>query len=525
MSNIRDDLVNAAIDRACVLVDYNVYDDIHKRYEFEKQTVLADKSITENEKSEAIKELTKMYDEERILHNEGIKRICENCNKECLAILFCEHCVRNYLKANFLNWTSGNDDIDDLIQECQMKIMGPHAIPEWISYNNLENIEYLTKGECSEIYTAIWIDGHFIEWDSNEKQLKRFGKHLVVLKKLKNVENASKSWFKEAKSHLIISNKYPEIVQCFGLTQDPSNGSYMLVMNKLDINLRNYLQQNNNQLTWKKRIQIATHIIYALEKIHSENAIHKNLHSAPEVIVGNEQTFKSDIYSIAMLMWEISSGHSPFSNYEHNYNLAMSIVNGIRPKIVPGTPFKYKNLIKQCWDADPSKRPNANTLLNEIYKLNLYYQNKSDDLLIQSEENNNLEINNASNLKDYTSTTSQIYQFENLPEPRNATKEELEAFYNKSFDFNIPDNVDDFGKSSNQKNRSRISGIFRVGSKKLFKVFKNNSKNGNQNDYKKETEQQKVENDETNFDDKDDIYNNPNLHPEEQKEFEIPDDV
>src|ERR1044072_3842925 len=61
--------------------------------------------------------------------------------------------------------------------------------------------------------------------------------------------------------------------------QDPSNGNYMLVMNKLDIDLRKYLQQNHNQLSWKERIQITADIISALEKIHSENAIHRDLHS------------------------------------------------------------------------------------------------------------------------------------------------------------------------------------------------------------------------------------------------------
>jgi hypothetical protein len=51
--------------------------------------------------------------------------------------------VRNYLKANFSNWTSGNDDIDNLIQKCQMKTLMPSNIIEWIPYN----IKYLTKGD------------------------------------------------------------------------------------------------------------------------------------------------------------------------------------------------------------------------------------------------------------------------------------------------------------------------------------------------------------------------------------------
>ena len=55
------------------------------------------------------------------------------------------------------------------------------------------------------------------------------------------------------------------IVNCYGLTKDLSNGNYMLVMNKMSMDLRNYLQQNHNQLTWKERIQITVNIIGAIE--------------------------------------------------------------------------------------------------------------------------------------------------------------------------------------------------------------------------------------------------------------------
>src|SRR5437763_115750 len=184
----------------------------------------------------------------------------------------------------------------------------------------------------------------------------------------------------------------------------------MLVMNKLDIDLRNYLKQNHNQLTWKARIQIVYEIIVAIYFIHGENAIHRDLHSgnilyshsrfdisdlgfcgpadksltsiygnlpyvAPEVISRKEYTFKSDIYSIAMLMWEISSGQPPFYNHKHDFDFAMSIINGMRPKVVPGTPLEYKSLMEQCWDADPLKRPNAYTLRVKINEINLHYQN------------------------------------------------------------------------------------------------------------------------------------------------------
>src|SRR4051794_11964528 len=190
----------------------------------------------------------------------------------------------------------------------------------------------------------------------------------------------------------------------------------MLVMNIMDIDLRKYLQQNHHQLTWKERIQIITEIIKNLYFIHEENAIHRDLHSgnllysqlnqrwfisdlgfcgpadkssksiygnlpyiAPEVIDEKVTTFASDIYSFGMLMWVISSEKPPFSDREHDYYLATNIINGIRPKIVSGTPLEYKNLMKQCWDADTSKRPDIDTLEDEIYKMHQYYQNISNE--------------------------------------------------------------------------------------------------------------------------------------------------
>ena len=88
MSTIRDEFVNAAISRAENLIDYNVHNDFHKQHEFQKQTVLADKSLTNDEKTVAIRFINKSHDRDKILFNEGTRRICENCNQECLATLY-----------------------------------------------------------------------------------------------------------------------------------------------------------------------------------------------------------------------------------------------------------------------------------------------------------------------------------------------------------------------------------------------------------------------------------------------------
>ena len=200
MNDIIKEKTHSAINRTFALTDYSIHNNLEKQYEFRKKTILADKSLTKDEKSCAMKILNRDFDYYKILNNKGTKRICENCQDECLATLYCEHCVRNYLKAKFSNWTSGNYDIDNLIQKCQLETLKPNMIMEWISYNHLQNIKYLTKGGCSEIYTADWVNGSYKEWDSKNQQLKRiveFGVQHVILKKLENVENANRSWFEE----------------------------------------------------------------------------------------------------------------------------------------------------------------------------------------------------------------------------------------------------------------------------------------------------------------------------------------
>ncbi|GBC08902.1 hypothetical protein RclHR1_08480005 [Rhizophagus clarus] len=427
---------------------------------------------------------------------------------------------------------------------------------EWIPHNKLDI--YLTKGGFAKIYTAIWIGGRYKVWNSKEQELERSGSDIkVILKRLENVENATRHWFEEAKTHLDISNKYAEIVRCFGLTQDPLNRDYMLVMKIMDIDLRKYLQQNHNQLTWKERISIIHNIIHNLNKIHEENIFHRDLHSgnilhsprkdnwrigdlgfcgpvdkplksiygnlpyiAPEVIYGKQTTKASDIYSIAMLMWEISSGQPPFFNHEHDYNLAMNIINGIRPKVVSGTPPEYKNLMGM-----------SNELFHPVIT-------------------NNIEMKESDFTDAYSKLfTSKVHQFENFPEPRMQPKVKVQEL--KDFTVNhmififLIIVVEDFVKSSNKKNNntSKISNIFKgnlyqnnnsnkqlliydfnlsVSSKKLSKIFKTSSRNGIQNNYIKEEKMQRQIT--KHHIDDDDICNNPNFHSVKQNELEISDE-
>src|SRR4051794_34337555 len=77
---------------------------------------------------------------------------CKKCNKICNSIHF---------QQNFKNWKSGNNDIDKFIQGTQLLAHNnAEKALEWIYYDRLCDIKYVTKDEFGEVYRANWIDGN-----------------------------------------------------------------------------------------------------------------------------------------------------------------------------------------------------------------------------------------------------------------------------------------------------------------------------------------------------------------------------
>src|SRR4051794_1484020 len=87
---------------------------------------------------------------------------CDNCGDEYIDICneWCKSCQINYFKKMFTNWASGNEEIDNLIQEKRLEINKPqNTVFEWILYNQFDSIKEISKGGFAIIYSAIWKDG------------------------------------------------------------------------------------------------------------------------------------------------------------------------------------------------------------------------------------------------------------------------------------------------------------------------------------------------------------------------------
>ncbi|CAI2176520.1 19673_t:CDS:2 [Funneliformis geosporum] len=209
---------------------------------------------------------------------------------------------------------------------------------------------------------------------------------------------------------------------------------YSLVLEYADGGtLYDYLNKHFKNLDWDEKYQFALQLASAVECIHDFDIVYHDLH-AKNILVyqknikladfglskkiaeessnaskifgmvpfvdqkGFEQNQnyklnkKSDVYSIGVLMWQISSGKEPFYIEGGNYDikLVLDIINGKRKEIIDGTPTEYSNIYQD----ERSIMQKVVSNIKEIISLEQY------DLIIIDEEENDVFI------KDECSETS-----------------------------------------------------------------------------------------------------------------------
>lgn len=356
-------------------------------------------TLSNTEKSENIKKAND------ILRNIIKEKQCRKCHQVCDNLNSCEFCIRNFLEAHFEKWTSENEELDEWIESCQKNIRRPDNIIEWIPYSNLQDIQYASEGGMYHKMKALWTEGRYVSWDFSRQELKRFGPHFVTIK---NVTMNNPTFpLQEIKAHLLLTSSLSPVIRIYGLTKD-GNNDYMIITENILYNLKYHLKEHISTLSWVHKYRILQNILESLGSIHSKKLIHGDLHSgivrfsisreiwligdlrfcrpidnppeesfgtmsyvAPEMLKkekAEKMTTSSDIYSFAMIMWEVSTGRQPFDDRPTKF-LSEEIVNGLRPEIMERTPKHYSDLMEKCWNSDPSKRPSLTEIQNEINKV------------------------------------------------------------------------------------------------------------------------------------------------------------
>ncbi|CAB5388884.1 unnamed protein product [Rhizophagus irregularis] len=151
---------------------------------------------------------------------------CKSCGNVCV-YNWCQSCQINNLKQNFTNWTSGNEQVDELIQEMQMKIKTSNdLIVEWILYNQFSDIKEISKNDSTILYSAIWKDGS-LNYDY-EKEYERTPNYEVTLKCLLGSHDVTNEFLNEVKSYFIKADE-KNVPKVYGISQNPDTKDYIIV--------------------------------------------------------------------------------------------------------------------------------------------------------------------------------------------------------------------------------------------------------------------------------------------------------
>ncbi|GET58636.1 kinase-like domain-containing protein [Rhizophagus irregularis DAOM 181602=DAOM 197198] len=263
----------------------------------------------------------------------------------------------------------------------------------YYEYSEFKNLESIGNGSHGNVVRANWKNaGNFFAL----KTFKYYDN--IMLKELVNEIKLQKR-----------VDYHENIIRFYGITKVETE-KYSLVLEYADNGtLKTYLNKHCNELNWIDKYQLAFQLANAVECLHDCNIIHRDLHgdnilvhqqkikltdfglskkiseasSNTSKILGvipfidpkklYEQGYKlnkkSDVYSIGVLMWQISSGRQPFSDYDYDVSLSLSIVNGKREKTIDNTPIEYSNLYTECWKDDPDERPNIQNVVSILYEI------------------------------------------------------------------------------------------------------------------------------------------------------------
>ncbi|RIB05077.1 kinase-like domain-containing protein [Gigaspora rosea] len=165
----------------------------------------------------------------------------------------------------------------------------------------------------------------------------------VIHKSNKEVEN----FIQELKYYCEIGYENPSFLECHGVSRDDITKDYILVLNYADEGSLRQNIETVSQIIWKDKLNILYCIASDLEAIHSQELIHRDLHSCnilqliytaltlliwdflhhqhqedeingvmpyvtPEVLQGNPYTQEADIYSFDIIMTELATGKRAF---------------------------------------------------------------------------------------------------------------------------------------------------------------------------------------------------------------------
>ncbi|CAN4124525.1 unnamed protein product [Withania somnifera] len=139
-----------------------------------------------------------------------------------------------------------------------------------------------------------------------------------------------------------------------------------------DLKPRNVLLVNSNA----DHLKVGDFGLSKLIRVQNSHDVYKMTgetgsyrYMAPEVFKHRKYDKKVDVFSFAMILYEMLEGDPPLSHYEP-YEAAKYVAEGHRPMFrAKGFTPELKELVEQCWAPDMNQRPSFLDILKRLEKI------------------------------------------------------------------------------------------------------------------------------------------------------------
>ena len=103
------------------------------------------------------------------------------------------------------------------------------------------------------------------------------------------------------------------------------------------------------------------------EELTAETGTYRYM--SPEVIRHENYSYAADVFSYAMLIWEMLTREKPFMSLGQIEAASLVGLEKKRPPFPAGTPSDLKGLIECCWSDKPADRPVVKDILSRLEEI------------------------------------------------------------------------------------------------------------------------------------------------------------
>lgn len=203
---------------------------------------------------------------------------------------------------------------------------------------------------------------------------------------------------------LMSTMHHPNVLVFLGAVLDPEAGNMCLVTELCRNGTLHSFLHSESPMDWRTRLRMCTDVARGMHYLHGRaGIIQRDLKSAnlllddflrvkiadfglsrqmnttvmetycgtpatmaPEIVKQQPYSEKADVFSFAVIMWEILTRAEPYEG-RSGLGLAMAVANeGIRPPVPAYCPVEWARLMTAAWAADADARPSFEHILDTL---------------------------------------------------------------------------------------------------------------------------------------------------------------